>query len=268
MGTIGRPDKVMPEALLDWIARTGVAEICIVSPHLDDAAFSVGGLLLSPFGRCCRVLTVFTAPAHDAETAWARAAGFNDVQEELSARRREDELAMKAINVRAEHLAHTPDCWGWEQANDVHSRIAGTGVLAQAQGLVLLPAGAGGSRLRGPLGRGWSRLLRRPQGATSHPEHKQVRDLLLPLLLRSVSAVGFYAELPYIWNDRLTTLMASLAALAESPLVHRRLQPDVRRKAQLVQLYPSQVALTLGAKQSWRDRVLAHDEDYFIVDRA
>ncbi len=257
----------MAEDLLRWIDAAGIAEIRIVSPHLDDAAFSTAGLLLSPLAPRCRVITVFSEAAADADAAWAMASGFASPAAEHAARRQEDASALAGLRVRFEHLGQRPGPWSPDAASEVAARVlATTNPPFSGRMLVLLPAAAGGEQLPGALARGVARLARRPLGAPAHPEHRQVRDGLLPSLLASGARVGFYSEFPYLWNERSAALASRLATMAGRRLAHHLLRVKLAQKLALAQVYRSQLVPVLGAKAAWRKRVLDRDEEYFIAE--
>lgn len=75
--------------------------LLIVSPHLDDAAFSCGTLLALHPGA--QVLTVFAGipPASRELTDWDRLCGFHDGREAMQLRREEDRCAMQLFSAQA-----------------------------------------------------------------------------------------------------------------------------------------------------------------------
>lgn len=83
--------------------------VVAVSPHLDDAAFSVGGTLaaLVDAGHDVTVVTCFTASVPD-PTGFALACqtdkGIGPEVDYLALRRAEDAAAMRALGVRHVHL--------------------------------------------------------------------------------------------------------------------------------------------------------------------
>lgn len=83
-----------------------------ISPHLDDAVLSVGGLLsyLSQFTPTT-VINVFTRAEEDHLTLSARAfikqCGYSNVQALYSARRQEDTVVFKTLNVTVKDLRLT-----------------------------------------------------------------------------------------------------------------------------------------------------------------
>lgn len=73
--------------------------LIVVSPHLDDAVFGCGNLLIACPGSV--VCTVFAgAPAEPVRTPWDEAAGFADSGEAMRVRRQEDERALALCGAR------------------------------------------------------------------------------------------------------------------------------------------------------------------------
>lgn len=82
-----------------------------LSPHLDDAVFSCGGLIRQQRARGERVLvvTVFTeSPPPDSLSTFARTMQrvWTDQLDPLAVRRAEDEAAMRALGAEFIHLSH------------------------------------------------------------------------------------------------------------------------------------------------------------------
>jgi hypothetical protein len=253
------------DALHRWLQRHGIVHTCVVSPHLDDAVFSLGELLQWPHFRSRSVMTVFTQARADSDARHSVAMGFSDPLTEFEARRHEDELAMQRLRMPFTHAGAYTDRFTPEVAHSLAHRILAEAQHAgasAAQTLVLLPAGAGG--VLGPARRLMRRVRRMPMGCPPHAEHAWVRDGLQQVFKRSDARLGYYAELPYLWGDNIVTLQARLAAAAGHPLQTLRLAPNVTRKLDLVQAYASQVASEFGVKEAFQRRSLALPEAVFL----
>jgi LmbE family N-acetylglucosaminyl deacetylase len=246
-----------------WLDRAGLDRVVVVSPHPDDAVFSLAGFLQAAPART-EVLTLFTAAVPGPVTDWARATGFADNEAEAQARRAEDARAMNRLGCRFRHAGLVP---GEDLAPKVPGlvrQLAADHPAGLARTLVLLPAGAGA-----PPPPGWvqwlRRAVRRPSGAPPHGEHVQTRDHWWRALTAGAGVrVGFYAELPYAWAHSHARLQAHLAAalgVNTERVAHR---PSVDDKARLVDLYASQATPILGAG-AYRRRVLAREECLFIA---
>lgn len=78
-------------------------DIAVVSPHLDDAVFSLGGAIadLRSAGRTVRIVTVFAGvPGSDAPPSpWDERCGFESAAESAVRRRAEDKRACALLGV-------------------------------------------------------------------------------------------------------------------------------------------------------------------------
>src|SRR5437879_1910085 len=81
--------------------------IAVVSPHLDDAVFSLGSAMSATAraGKDVRIVTVFAGDPESAQPAawWDRATGF-ETHRQAALRRREED-------VRACELVGVTPCW-------------------------------------------------------------------------------------------------------------------------------------------------------------
>ena len=86
-----------------------------ISPHLDDAILSCGGLIKYLSGIAeVSVITVFTEAGNNKTvTTWRilRKCGFANASEYYKARRREDQRVLKKLGVRAVHLGFIDAPW-------------------------------------------------------------------------------------------------------------------------------------------------------------
>lgn len=247
-----------------WLNQQGVDRVIVISPHLDDAVFSIAGFL-SAWREQAEVLTVFTDGKAGESTPWARVSGFADSAAEHLARRHEDALAMHSVGCGFRHLGF---CSG--EVNEgavvqtvtamIHARPSGL-----ARTLVLLPAGAGGPTPASPLSRLAWRLLRRPWGCMPHGEHELTRDLFWRALAGSQVRCGFYAELPYVWSQGNGALQARLHRTlgCRTDLVTYR--HDLSEKLRLTGAYQSQLIPIFGSNPAYRRRVLERAECLFMA---
>lgn len=248
----------VPASTIDaLLSASGDPPIVIVSPHLDDAAFSTCAVLLGPHAGRCTVATVFTAAPQSGARAWSQVSGFATPEAEFRARREEDARAMQSIGVRYLHLGADP------AAFDEHLARAAVEQLGRA--LYLLPAAAGRDRLPSSIVQFGHRVLRRPSGAVSHGEHRIVRDAFTAVLRARDWPFAFYAEFPYLWNDDVARIAADLSRLVGRPVSASLASTDVSRKVSLANLYDSQAVPILGDKLAWRRRVLGRPEVYLTA---
>jgi hypothetical protein len=258
---------MQPADLVRHLDRLRIRRVAVVSPHLDDAAISAWSLLSSRLSTVACVFTIFTESTRDVDQAWACEAGFADTIEEHCARRQEDSRAMEKLGIDFRHLGFVPGSFSEEQAENLARRLAG---LQSNPGemLCLLPAAAGLPVALEQIWRRWSLLTGRPLGAPVHPEHRLVRDALLPQLVRSGCQLGFYCEFPYLWHDSIRRVEGRLAGLVDRPLRRFSVRVDPPAKLAIAEAYASQVAALFGPTVAERLRSLAHPEVYFLPEVA
>ena len=253
------------KAVLAWLHQLGIDNVIVISPHLDDAVYSIGSFLNATRNRA-EVVTVFTEALSGQPADWARLAGFADSEAEHLARRQEDVLAMNSLGCRFQHLGFCPR----EATEALVSEVVTTFRQARPDGLgqtlVLLPAGAGGPPSRSRILRLALRCIRRPSGVIPHGEHVETRNLFWHALLDSDARIGFYAELPYAWAHSDRQLQQHLHIALGCQTARVELLPDIAEKGQLVELYRSQLVPIFGHDRSYRERVLARNECILVVE--
>jgi LmbE family N-acetylglucosaminyl deacetylase len=102
-----------------------LGRLAVISPHLDDGAFSCGDLLACHPGAT--VVTLFAGlreAARAAVTPWDRACGFRDAGEAIAARRDEDRAALAVLGARP--------CWLEFEDSQYAARPPGIASLAGA----------------------------------------------------------------------------------------------------------------------------------------
>jgi hypothetical protein len=256
------------EALANELARRRIARICVVSPHLDDAAFSVAELLRAPGLPPRDVYTVFTAARADSDARHAQAMGFPDPLREFEARRKEDTDAMTLLGVAFEHGGAEVDRFTPQVAESTAARLVAKAALAQIPTdrlLVLLPAGAGATL--DAAQRLWRRVLRQPYGCQPHAEHEWVRDGLWPRLLSAGVQVGLYAEIPYLWADSVEALRARVRTSTQQTFSSFRLPTDAPWKLTVARCYRSQYESEFGIKLGYQLRTIGIPEAVLLPYR-
>jgi hypothetical protein len=247
------------------LARHCITRVCVVSPHLDDAAFSLAEFLRAPGLPPRDVYTVFTAARADSDSRHTQAMGFTDPLSEFEVRRAEDRAAMALLGVSYVHGGVEVDRFTPGVAESIAKRVVATATQARvpnAEFLVLLPAGAGAS-LSAPQ-RLWRRILRKPFGCAPHAEHEWIRDGLWPHLLEMGVRVGLYAEVPYLWADSVDALFARVRRPSMPPLNVFRLRADPVWKLGIVRCYRSQYESEFGKNVSYQHRTLAIPETILL----
>jgi LmbE family N-acetylglucosaminyl deacetylase len=153
----------------------------VVSPHLDDAVFSLGTTIAAAVrtGGEVRVLTVFAGdPDSDAPAGdWDSATGFRTHGEAARARREEDRRACAAVGATPEWLPF-PDSQYGASATD-EQLWAPVAEAAENADCVLVPGF--------PL---------------VHPDHARLNELVLRRGLPGHARLGLYVEQPYAWRGK------------------------------------------------------------------
>lgn len=201
------------------------ARLVVLSPHLDDAAFSLGATLagLARAKVKVSVVTVFAgdpdSPAPAGE--WDRRAGFRTEGEAARARREEDLHACRVMGAEPVWLPFRDE------------QYAGRDDDALREALEPLLAGAD--------------ALLTPGFPLVHRDHERLTRLVLgvPGL---PGRVGLYVEQPYAtWHrDDLARpeLMGSPAVLAGTSVIWSRIEPGLAgfvSKQRALRAYPSQL---------------------------
>ena len=154
--------------------------VVVVSPHLDDAIMSIGGLIirLARSGQLVRILTVFAGlPAWvGPPSAWDAQRGMEHATDAFAARAAEDVDAAARLGVDGIRLPFLDN--GYDQRRDPDTIWAAMAPHLSEANLVLVPGG--------PL---------------AHDDHEFVTELTAERLEDS-ARLGFYAERPYCLRPR------------------------------------------------------------------
>jgi LmbE family N-acetylglucosaminyl deacetylase len=157
---------------------SGSGTLVALSPHLDDAVFSIGAFMHEQARRGLevRVVTVFAndPSAPGPAGAWDAMCGFTSVAAAAWARREEDRRACAIIGADAHWLAYGDESYGRpanddEVWGDIEDAIAGCALL-------LVP----GFPLR-------------------QADHAWLTQLVMQRRTELPCVLGFYAEQPYAW---------------------------------------------------------------------
>ncbi|WP_432509493.1 PIG-L family deacetylase [Kineococcus auxinigenes] len=200
-----------------------------VSPHLDDAAFSAGGLLagLAAAGAEVLVVTVFTGSVPD-PTGFALACqtdkGLAADVDYMALRRAEDDAALAALGVRGRHL---PLLEAPHRGYTSAAALFGP-VVAGDEGCPRAVVEAVGGVLDEEFGGGVDLLLG-PQALGDHVDHRHVRDAVGGLTRERRLNASLWADTPYVlrpgaaapagvprrpWEGELEAKVAACAAYA------------------------------------------------------
>lgn len=237
-----RPSGEVVKSRTDRAALEG-DDIVVVSPHLDDAVFSLGAAIARAVrsGATVRVLTVFAGDTDSRVGAawWDRRAGFAFESEAARARRSEDAEACRILGAIPEWLSFSDA--SYELPTDDAALRGAVEQALRGADLILLP----GFPLR-------------------HVDHMRLAQLLLTDRVRA-ARIGLYVEQPYAkWDGRRRpwhrpALPAGIASLVPSEVTWRSLaaeRPDRRRKHQAALAYASQLPLFGRIEKPFMGRLL------------
>lgn len=198
--------------------------VAVLSPHLDDAAFSLGATIsaAAAAGAQVEVVTVFAGDPDAADPAgpWDAASGFETAGEATRGRREEDARACELMGATPVWLPFRDHSYPpVASEDDVWAAIA---EAIRDAGTVLAPGA--------PL---------------HHEDHLWLTRGLLERGLAEDKRLGLYVEQPYaIWTDQPMEMPAEVQALLPAPprwsappagIAHRR------RKARASEAYRSQL---------------------------
>ena len=242
-----------------------IERVVILSPHLDDAALSCGGLLNFLTGRqtSCLVINVYCGnpPAlkrSDGSQRTPQRKGYANPR----LRRREDIAAMHSVDADFVHLGFPDSIYRRSPLTNqfIYQRTRERWVaprvddLGHVEELYLVL-----QRLCLNLGR---ILLVSPMGIGQHVDHTIVARTALRLAEQGV-ALLFYEDFPYV-VDRAVGSGAddgpqqALARLGRAPATRLHLPVDVEAKASLIGHYGSQIAALFDDDQGMRSALQSH----------
>ncbi len=223
--------------------------VVAVSPHLDDAAFSVGGALarLHDAGHDVTVVTCFTASVPD-PTGFALACqtdkGLAPDIDYLRLRRAEDVQAQAVLGTTPVHLPllEAPHR-GYDSAPALFAGVRDDDRVWQDVADALRPYDAD--------------LWLAPQGLGSHVDHLQV--------VRAVASLrrptAWWRDAPYVLRQPGAAPSPDLPA----GLVPLRLAADRSRRADACARYATQLGFQFGGEQPMRE-ALAGLEEVVLAD--
>jgi len=266
MGKVTAVTAVSARALLDGLDFDAFERVVILSPHLDDAALSCGGLLHALQGVSTLVVTIcsgnpprVTGPDGVGKVPARR----GHVSPRI--RRSEDIAAMHAVGSEFVHLSF-PDA--------IYRRSPQTGKLiyrsARERWLASRAADAAYveelylllRRLCLDLG---GILLISPMGIGDHVDHQITAGLAVRLAAAGASLL-FYEDFPYVADPRSGRgdgdgPQAALARLRLTPVERFTVPVQVESKMQLLRHYASQVPVLFGGDEGMRAAIAGHQHE-------
>ena len=247
--------------LLDQLDFDAFERIVLLSPHLDDAALSCGGLLHALQGVATLVVTICSGnppPLASADGGRRMPARRGHVSPRI--RRAEDIAAMRAIDAAFVHLSF-PDA--------IYRRSLSSGKLIylSARERWLAPHTDDAAYIEelfqllsricldlGPI------LLLSPLGIGDHVDHQITARVALRLQEAGANLL-FYEDFPYVANPNTAngggdTPEAAMARLGRSPAERFCVPVDVEGKMRVLRHYVSQVAPLFGSDEEMRAAIL------------
>ena len=218
--------------------------VLAVSPHLDDAAFSVGAALAAfvDAGHDVTVLTCFTASV-PGPTGFALACqtdkGLGPDVDYMALRRAEDAAAQAVLGTTATHLPllEAPHR-GYDDAPALFAGMRADDLVWQDLAEALRPYAAD--------------LWLAPQGLGAHVDHLQV--------VRAVASLdrptAWWRDAPYVLRQPDAQPSPDLPG----GLVPRALPGEVDRRADACAAYVSQLGFQFGGEAPMRAALADHEE--------
>jgi LmbE family N-acetylglucosaminyl deacetylase len=231
--------------LIHWIIKE--KHPCLfISPHLDDAILSAGGLIgyLAP-KTSVTLATVFTQASDRPYTYFARGLlkswGQSDAREAYRCRRREDRELCERISVRSLHLGYVDAAWrktvpSGRLARSL-SRFLPEMVHLYPGPLVIGRVSRRDGALRNRLRRELEQLARQgqivfcPSALGLHVDHLITREAVLNVRTDAI----LWADFPYVMQSRPSARRVRL---------NGRLQhtwAEIAGKAEMIRSYKSQM---------------------------
>lgn len=258
----------------------------LLSPHLDDALLSAH-YLLSAWPEL-EAWTVFAGrPVPIQQTEWDRRSGFADSDIALDARLEEEENAFEGLPnprryfdlVDDQYRSASPDL------TTVIDALTAWAGASPGPRLVVLPVAAGippseesPAQAAGPIGRTVSLAQRAARKALSrkekserphipaHPDHRAVRDALLPVVRDLDVTLALYEDLPYHLAYPGSEVVSGHPVLSTIRFEHVTVAGDRDAKARSVAAYTSQLAGISVPGRSF-DRAEGHErtENFWVA---
>ncbi len=238
----------MKEHFIEHILRERIP-CYFISPHLDDAIFSAGGLLQRlAKGTECTVITVFTGsskPYTLSARAFMKHCGVPEADRLYSLRRAEDIRAVDAIGAQAIHLSYEDAIFRKKMRQGFFSRLVPefghryptyrfhitSGVLADEDRAYMDQIAA---ELKKTIDTSKPYIIFSPLGIGAHVDHIIVRDICV----NHFDNVIFWNDIPYSAKHS-----ADETFITERGLVSSSIDFDHAEKDRIMKLYTSQYAI-------------------------
>ncbi len=233
------------------------ANVIFLSPHLDDAALSCGGLIahLIPNGAEVLVITVFAGfPARREPSALAAQlhSHWGDPADPVVLRRNEDKKAIGLLGADWLHLHYPEAIYRFEEPSFLYLRSgdlfgsphpSDSAVVAQIAESVTEICHPGQTEIHAPLAIG------------NHVDHQLVRNAAFILLRRSFR-VTFYEDYPYVEVPGALTMALEGTGVTRWREKVQDLEEDcLAQKTQAIARYASQMNELFQGAEKMAERV-------------
>lgn len=224
--------------------------LLILSPHLDDAALSCGGLIMQTKGIISRLVITICSGDPPSSKQGKRSKG-RSIQIDPKIRRREDISAMHFADCDFVHL-------GFSDAIYRRSSTSGKLIYANQNQTWDGPRVDDASHIEelflilNRLCKGMGKLLIfTPLGIGSHVDHVICTQIACRLLMNE-NRLMFYEDFPYILKketgeERKGQAYEALSQLGFPPSERMSLTYNLAKKAELISHYKSQVPILFGS---------------------
>lgn len=226
----------------------------LLSPHLDDVAFSCGGIAarLAEAGWRTLIVTAFTRSIHPASgfaLECQRDKGLADETDYMALRHEEDRYSCLALGCE-QIMLDLPEAphRGYASASCLFAPPHADDEIARPLADLLY----------GLLAREQPALVLAPQGCGRHVDHIRMLDAVFDLRdggsFRS-AALGFYRDTPYVIRDPQATPDPRIDTLAPDDIMMPVGGSAWCRKKQAVAAYSSQLGFQFGGVEAALDAI-------------
>lgn len=231
---------------------------CIVlSPHLDDAALSIGGTIarFTAAGEPTLVLTIAAgSPPPDAipspfAASLHRAWGVT-APGAVARRRREDEAAMAILGAEAQRLDQLDAIYRLPARYDTEAALLGEPAAEDRLEIELA------DQLASILAASPRALVLAPLAVGGHVDHRVVHRVAIDLARRGRD-VGFYEDLPYAIKPGSVELRRAAIAHDLAPETFD-ITATLDRKIAAILAYSSQIAYLFGDPEQSRSAITSY----------
>lgn len=164
----------------------------VFSPHLDDAVFSLGGLLATHAPESS-VVTVFSGtPPNPVSRRWDRMCGFANSTEAMEIRRQEDIAALTSLGISADSIIHLKHLDKQYRANGIESLSVLTKEIRSDIERLLIKCKGKEVRVYVPV-------------TNLHIDHRTVRDVVSDIYKEKFETdpnitLYYYQDMPYTFR--------------------------------------------------------------------